>query len=125
MIDYSWLNKGALNYVPNQQSIKALKELIKGFKIIAVGGTWCGDTKELMPQFYKIIQSVNLSPENLEVYWLDRNKKGLYAEAELYRIEYVPTFIIYKGNEEVGRIVESLTKPSLEEELVSILEKLN
>lgn len=120
---YTWLNDTTKKYVANEQAIKALQKLITNYKLVAFGGTWCGDTQDLMPKFYTITKALKLKPEQLEVFWVDRNKLGLNTETNFYEILYVPTFIIMKGPREVGRIVESISKESLEQELLYIIDK--
>jgi thiol-disulfide isomerase/thioredoxin len=120
---YPWLKDGASKYQLDLAAIKALNNKMKGYKLVAFGGTWCGDTKDLMPRFYKITQSLNLDDKQLDIHWVDRSKRGLFFETEFYDILYVPTFIIMKGPREVGRIVETISKESLEQELLFIIDK--
>jgi thiol-disulfide isomerase/thioredoxin len=120
---FKWLADSANTYKMDQEAIKALKKLIPNYKIVAFGGTWCGDTKDLMPRFYAISKALKLTPTQAEVLWVDRNKKGLNTETDFYEILYVPTFIVMKGPREVGRIVESISKESLEQELLYIINK--
>ena len=61
--------------------------------------------------------------ENLKMICVDRDKKAEGTEVGDLNIEFVPTFIIYKNDEEVGRIIEE-PKVTLEEDLKQILFKI-
>jgi hypothetical protein len=55
-----------------------------------------------------------------EMFGLNREKQAKYAEKQMYKLEKVPTIIVFKGNKEVGRIVETVDK-SVETDLVKII----
>ncbi len=73
-------------------------------------GTWCGDTKYLLPKFMETWKSMGLSQDKLEVIALHNEdelyKQGPEGESKGFDIHKVPTFIFYKNGEEQGRIVE-------------------
>lgn len=73
-------------------------------------GTWCGDTKYLVPKFIKCWESMGLDKANLELIGVhnkgDLYKQGPNNETRGYNIHKVPTFIFNKKNKEIGRIVE-------------------
>lgn len=56
------------------------------------------------------------------MYGVDRAKTTKYVENKLYKIELVPTIILFKKNAEVGRIVES-PKKNIEDDLVDMIKK--
>ena len=83
--------------------------------------TWCGDSKDQVPRFFKIMDEISNSKIDVsEIICLDRNKTAPDFDNEKYKIEKVPTFIIYPGEKEIGRIVET-PKISLEEDLLQII----
>jgi len=73
-------------------------------------GTWCGDTKSLLPKFIKAWDQMGLSEKQLELIAVHHEaelyKQGPNGETQGYNIHRVPTFIFEKGGKEVGRIVE-------------------
>ncbi|MDF1696084.1 MAG: hypothetical protein P1U56_09645 [Saprospiraceae bacterium] len=73
-------------------------------------GTWCGDTKFLVPKFVKTWESMGLDIENLQFIALHNKdeyyKQGPNNETHGLNIHKVPTFIFEKEGEEIGRIVE-------------------
>jgi thiol-disulfide isomerase/thioredoxin len=83
-------------------------------------GTWCHDSKREVPAFIKTIELANNSNFSVEYIGVNREKTDGKEFSKLYNLQYTPTFIIFKGSYEVGRIVEEVIK-SIEIELVEIL----
>lgn len=73
-------------------------------------GTWCGDTKKLLPRFIKSWEQLGLSLDQVEFIGLhneeDLYKQGPNRETIGYNIHRVPTFIFEKEGQEINRIVE-------------------
>ncbi len=117
---YSWFNKEYDEYVPDTAFVQQLTPLLKDLSIKIVMGTWCSDSHEQVPRFFKLTDELNFNEKNIQIICVDRNKKGLADEVSGLSIEKVPTFIFYKSNTEIGRIIETPEK-SLESHLLSIL----
>ncbi len=83
-------------------------------------GTWCSDSQRDIPALYRILDQLDFDQENLEIIAVDRSKTLPEAELEGVTLEYVPMTIIYKQNEEVGRIVE-FPETTLEEDMLGML----
>jgi len=86
------------------------KSTFEGIEVEIYLGTWCGDTKYLLPRFVKEWKSMNLSENKLEFIALHREgdlyKQGPNKETMGKNIHKVPTFIFKKDGKEIGRIVE-------------------
>ncbi len=94
--------------------------LIENIKIKIVGATWCSDSREQIPRFYRILDYLAFSADNVELIFVNRNKVGLADETAGLVIELVPTFIFYKNDSELGRIIETPYE-SLELDMLNIL----
>jgi len=46
------------SYNPDTSIIKKIKPLLKDISITIVMGSWCGDSQEQVPKFYKIISFI-------------------------------------------------------------------
>ena len=59
-----WYNKNEQEHkaTPNEEVAKALKDV----KVKIFLGTWCGDTKYLLPRFVKSWEAMGLSTEQLQ-----------------------------------------------------------
>jgi len=111
------------SYKPNDTVVAQLKNLINSVTCVIVLGTWCGDSKEQVPRFLKIIDQTGVNFDKLKFYCVDRQKEAPDMEIKTtYTIEKVPTFIFYRNDKEIGRIIET-PQISLEKDLLDILVK--
>lgn len=114
------------SYHPDQKTANRLKEFIAlhpdQYKIVVIFGEWCGDSKREVPRFFKLMDTVMFPESNLEIYAVNRKKQGVTVDLSKYQVEYVPVFIVYESDKEIGRIVEA-PEESLEKDLLSIFEK--
>ncbi len=118
----SWFHKGADEYEPNSLAIKDLRSLWSPYRFVVFAGTWCEDTRVLLPKFYKVLNMADIDLHAVEMYGVDRNKETLNLEHVFYNIKRVPTIIIMHQKREVGRIVENVNV-SIEEDMLRIIEK--
>lgn len=109
-------------YIPEEKIITDLKLKLNHFEIVIVLGSWCYDSKIQVPHFLKILDATAYPEENLLMIAVDSKKQASGLDITAYDIERVPTFIIYKEGQEIGRIIESPLQ-SLEADLQKILEQ--
>lgn len=102
----NWFTPNYENYKANKGIIDELKPLLKKVTIKAFMGTWCGDSKEQTPLFYKILDEATFNYDNLELVTVNRSKTTPNNLQEGFNIIRVPTFIFYKKGKEIGRFVE-------------------
>lgn len=99
----------------------ALAEVEPGAEVLVVLGTWCSDSRREVPRLWRALDEVGgLVPFELEYLAVDRSKE---EPAELLAgldLRYVPTFIVRRGGEEVGRVVES-SPNGIERDLLALL----
>ncbi|MEN8138837.1 MAG: thioredoxin family protein [Bacteroidota bacterium] len=93
----------------------------ENIKIKVVFGSWCGDSKINVPAFQKIVKESGFDKTNIEYYAVDRKKTGGDVDLSALNVKYVPTFIFYRDNKEIGRIVEYPKGKSLEEDWLNIV----
>ncbi len=94
--------------IDNRASRLLKKSLEKVDSIQVFFGTWCGDSKREVPKFMKLMDEVGY--ENINLIGLDHTfqnyKQSPYGEERGLNVHRVPTFIVYQGSSEIGRIVE-------------------
>ncbi|MEZ5045768.1 MAG: hypothetical protein R2831_02130 [Chitinophagaceae bacterium] len=117
-----WLYDGAKDYMPNEGITEQLNRMWGNYQFVVFMGTWCEDTRMLLPAFYKTLLMSGVDMHAVKMYGVDRNKEALNIEHQLYNISRVPTIIIMHQYREVGRIVESVDG-TIEETLLAIIEK--
>lgn len=110
------------NYSADTAIIEKLRNLsFSEFKCVLVLATWCGDSKEQVPRFLKIMKLTGLSFGLFSMICVDREKvaPGMDVKSE-FQIERVPTWIFYKNDTEIGRIIET-PQESIEKDMYRIL----
>lgn len=103
---FTWFAQNQQGYTPNQDALQALKANRDSINIIAFGGTWCGDTKYILPKFFVLADAAGLSPDRITLIGVDHSKKTIQHLSEAFGIINVPTIIVFKNGKEVGRVVE-------------------
>ncbi len=106
--------------VSNEEATK-LKKLLKGVKIKAFMGTWCGDSRRETPKLYKLLDKSDFNYKNLEFIALNRQKKTPKNLQQGYNIHHVPTFIFYKKGKEIGRFIEYAVGRTITKDFIKIL----
>jgi thiol-disulfide isomerase/thioredoxin len=92
---------------PDANAIEAFKKNKEKFLVLVFGGTWCHDTQNILPAFYKLADKSNYPPNKIYLIGVDRAKTTIQELHTKYNITYVPTFIILNNaGKEVGRVVE-------------------
>ena len=107
-------------YEPDSTALVYLSNYDEPINIKILFGTWCHDSKREVPAFIKTMELANNS--NFSVEYIGVNREKTYGQefSKLYNLQNTPTFIIFKGSFEAGRMVEEVVKP-IEIELVEIL----
>ena len=108
------------DYKPDRKDLKYLRKHLPDFKVVALFGSWCGDTHEQLPRFYGILKSAKMPLNQVQLVGFDREKRGRDMEHKIFKVDRLPTFIVYKGHKEIGRIVETPIV-TLEADLVKII----
>jgi hypothetical protein len=91
-----------------------------GERILVVFGPWCDDSRREVPRFLVLADRAGIPADSVRLYAVGRSKKSDDGLTEQWRIEKVPTFIVERGGEEVGRIVET-PRVSMAADLLEIL----
>lgn len=119
-----WFNQNFEDYQPDLNTLAQLSKLLNSFSIKVFLGTWCGDSKREVPRLYKILEACKFPDSQLEVIALS-GKHDLYKQSpeqfeKNLNIHRVPTFIVYKSDKEINRIIEYPVE-SLEKDLLMIV----
>jgi thiol-disulfide isomerase/thioredoxin len=120
---FAWFTKNQKDYVPDEGALKALRANKDSINIIAFGGTWCGDTKYILPKFYVLADAAGLSADRITLIGVDHNKKTIQHLSEAFNIENVPTIIVMKNGKEIGRVVEYGSHGMFDRDLGEIISK--
>ncbi len=122
----NWYSKEYDQYSVDTQSIEELKkEKLNSYQIVAVLGTWCGDSHRHFPRFMKILDTLGYPENKLTIIAVNLKKEAPSGEEGVYNIQFVPTFIVKKYGKEIGRIVENPKSGWIEKDLLEIIKKDN
>jgi hypothetical protein len=114
-----WFRKSYDIHRLDQKTLDKVNKDFSSLKILIILGTWCGDSKEFVPPFLKILDSLNFPETNLKIVSVNRQKQGIADEVKDLNVQLVPLFIFYREDKEIGRIIES-PKQGLEKDFLKI-----
>ncbi len=116
----TWV-EALIEAIPDPEAAAALAEVGSGAELVVYFGTWCSDSKRELARFWRALDETGgLVPFEIEYIAVDRRDE---RPPELERdldLRYVPTFIVRRGGEEVGRMVEE-SPGGIEHDLLALL----
>ena len=118
---FSWFTKNQQGYTPDQKALQALRTNKDSVNVIAFGGTWCHDTQFILPKFFLLADAAGLSGDRITVIGVDHNKQSLQHLSEAFHITNVPTIIVMKNGQEIGRVIEYGKHGMFDQELGEII----
>ena len=108
-----------------EEDAGALAGVPPGADVTVFLGTWCSDSRREVPRFWRALDQAQRSgrslPFEVEYVAVDREKEEPAERIGPAGVEYVPTFIVRRDGQEVGRIVES-SPGGIERDLLALLE---
>ncbi len=103
---FKWYDQNLAGYNPNEEATNALKSKSSQLQLIVFAGTWCSDTKHILPKFFALTDAAAFSQDHITLIGVDRNKKTISHLSEALGVVNVPTIIVMKEGKEIGRVVE-------------------
>ncbi len=108
------------DYSPDSTCLGQLARLPQNYNIVVVLGTWCGDSRDQIPRFFRLTDLLKLDSHAMKLIGVDRQKQAVTMDISHLNILRVPTFIFYRNEKEIGRIIET-PQVSLEKDMLNIL----
>lgn len=108
------------NCKPDPAQIEELKSKLGSVRIDIYLGLWCPDSRNNVPPFMKIIEATGIAVPVRFLKVERKPGKAIRYYSDKFQVERVPTFIFYRGDREIGRIVEN-PKSGLLEDTIKIL----
>ncbi|WP_046743637.1 thioredoxin family protein [Kordia zhangzhouensis] len=115
-----WFEPTYAVYPVDKELATQIKPLFEDVHVKVFMGTWCEDSQREVPQFYKILDMMDISEKKVELITVDEDKTTPQNLEEGLDITNVPTLIFYRNGKELNRIVESPVI-SLEQDMLDIL----
>jgi thiol-disulfide isomerase/thioredoxin len=107
-------------HILDTTSVRLLEPLLKTVTLKVFVRSCCSDSQIHIPALFKILDFANFDYRHLEMIALSHDKTTPERLEKGFNIEYVPTIIVYKDGEEIGRFVE-YAQETLEKDLLSII----
>ena len=118
---FKWF-KGNMQYgYANADAVNAFKKNGGKFQVVVFFGTWCEDSQNLVPVFYRLVDKSGYPDDNISLIGVDRAKTTLDNLQKSFNIISVPTFIVMKDGKEIGRVVEYGKYGEIDKELGEIV----
>ena len=121
---FGWFNKNYALGQADAAAVTAFQQKAASFQVLVFGGTWCHDTQNLLPVFYRLVDKSGYPESSITLIGVDRAKTSLQNLHHVFHITNVPTFIIMKDGKEAGRVVEYGKYGQIDKELGEIVNSL-
>lgn len=121
---YKWFQQNYNLGQANSAAVEAFQKNAAKFQIVIFFGTWCEDSQNLLPVFYRLADKAGYSENNITLIGVDRPKTTLDNLHTAFKITNVPTFIIMKDGKEIGRVVEYGKYGQIDKELGEIVSSI-
>ena len=75
-------------------------------KVKILFGIWCHDSEREVPRMLKLLAAWGVKEESISLISLDIRKEEPEDRAKVLDVRFTPTFIFFRGDIELGRIIE-------------------
>lgn len=120
---FSWFTENMKWGKADEQAVSTLSKHTTDIEFIVFAGTWCHDSHNLLPVFYRLVDKANFPEKNIQLIAVNRKKEALNNLPKQYQIMHTPTFIILKNKKEIGRVVEYGKYRMIDKEIAEIIEQ--
>jgi Thioredoxin len=100
-------------YQPDLAMIEKIRAALPAGHVVVVAEYWCGDSRRSVPRMARVL-------DHLPGWTADVQPWNSTTRAKPLIVRAIPTFIIYRSGEEIGRIVETPSTGALERDLLAI-----
>lgn len=122
---FKWFNDNYKYANPDASAVTTFKNKKDKFSVVVFGGTWCHDTQNLLPLFFKLIDQSEFPANKIYLIGVDRAKTTIKQLHTKYKVVNVPTFIIQDNTgKEFGRVVEYGNTGAIDKELAQIVNSI-
>ncbi len=118
---FAWFKENMKWGQAEPAAIEAFKKNAEKFNLVVVVGTWCHDSNNLLPKFYRLLDKSGYPESKVLLIAVDRSKHAYKHYEQKYSITNTPTFIVMQNGKEVGRVTEYGKTGDFEKELGEII----
>lgn len=118
---FKWFHENQSGYTPDTEEAAVLKTKGPQIQFLVFAGTWCDNTKYILPKFFSLLDAASFPGDQVTLIGVDRDKKTVSHLSEEMHITSIPTFIVLKDGQEVGRVVAGDRKEGWDKELSDLI----
>lgn len=118
---FPWFKENTRFGEADISAVAALKKNGAKCSFVVLFGTWCHDSQNLVPKFYRLMDAGGIPESKITMVAVDRNKTTVQNLHKKYQLTAVPTFIVLVDGKEVGRVLEHGKTGYMEKELGEII----
>jgi thiol-disulfide isomerase/thioredoxin len=122
---FKWFKENMKYGTADAAAVQAFQANGNNVHFVVFGGTWCSDTQNLLPVFYRLADKGGVTDDKITLIGMDRAKTALNGFEKAFNVTRVPTFIVMKDGKEVGRVVEYGKYSAIDKELGEIVAAAN
>ncbi len=121
---FAWFKDNMKYGTSDTATVRLFREKKDKFTMLVFGGTWCSDTQNLWPVFYRLVDKSGYPENSITLIAVDRKKTTIKNLQVKYKITNVPTFIVIQDGKEVGRVTEYGKSGMMDKELGDIVKTI-
>jgi hypothetical protein len=110
----------AEQYVPYPDVIELLKGSAPA-EIEVIFGSWCSDSFEQVPYLVTALKAAGNPSLALTLVGVDRKKDEPEGRGKAAGVKRVPTIVVRRNGEEIGRVIETPSTATLDRDVAMIL----
>jgi hypothetical protein len=118
---FKWFKENMTLGQADMAAVSAFEKNGSKFQMVVFAGTWCDDSQNLLPVFYRLVDKSGYPDSSITLIGVDRPKTTLYNLHNAFHITDIPTFIVMKDGKEIGRVVEYGKYGQIDKELREIV----
>lgn len=118
---FKWFNDNMKYGQADGVAVAAFKKHAQDIQLVVFGGTWCEDSQNLLPVFYRLVDKSGFPDSSITLIGLDRPKTTLYNLHKVFNVTKAPTFIVMHQGKEIGRVEEYGKLGQVDKELGEIV----
>lgn len=114
-----WQERGD-RYAPYPDVIELLKGAAPA-EIEVIFGSWCSDSFEQVPYLLTALKTAGNPSLTLTLVGVDRQKNEPEGRGKAADVKRVPTIVVRRNGEEIGRVIETPSTATLDRDVAMIL----
>jgi thiol-disulfide isomerase/thioredoxin len=108
------------HYTPDPAVVSQLRSATPA-RVTVYFATWCGDSKRAVPRFLKAVQEAGNPHLAVELFGIGPDFLSPLETIRERDLTNVPTFVVQRDAKEIGRVVETPTTATVEQDVAAIL----